>query len=79
MILTFLKHQIIKILLWIKSFLFKDMARRQKLRELINEIPSHFDHAFAFKIHFSVVHLARLVGQTCRLEKFECQMFIVIG
>lgn len=55
------------------------MARRQKLRELINEIPSHFDHAFAFKIHFSVVHLARLVGQTCRLEKFECQMFIVIG
>lgn len=78
MILTFLEHEIIKIFLWVESFLFKDVTGRQKLRELVNEIPSHFYHAFAFKIHFSVVHLAWLVGQTGCLEKFESQMFIVI-
>lgn len=54
------------------------MTGRQKLRELVNEIPSHFYHTFTFKIHFSVVHLARLVGQTRCLEKFESQMFIMI-
>ena len=78
MIVTFLKHKIIEIFLWVKSLLSKDMTRRQKLRKLVNQIPSHFDHTFSFEIHFPVVDLARLVGQTSCLKKFERQMFIMI-